>query len=134
MPEETKKDVPEKFKKIVEQVESMNVLDLSELVKTLEERFGVSAQMMAAPIQAVQQNTDGASSGEAVLKSVELKSGGDQKIQVIKIVKEVLNLGLKEAKDLVDSAPKVIKEGLKAEEADELKKKLEAAGATVGIK
>lgn len=134
MSEETKKDIPEKFKKIVEQVESMNVLDLSELVKTLEERFGVSAQMLAAPMQAVQQSVDGAESGESALKSVELKSGGDQKIQVIKIVKEVLNLGLKEAKDLVDSAPKIIKEGLKTEEADELKKKLEAVGATVVVK
>lgn len=127
-------NVPEKFKSLVEQIEKLNALDLSELVKTLEERFGVSAQMMVAPMQAVQQNADGASSGESALKSVELKSGGDQKIQVIKIVKEALNLGLKEAKDLVDSAPKVIKEGLKAEEADELKKKLEEAGATVGIK
>ena len=127
-------NVPEKFKSLVEQIEKLNALDLSELVKTLEEKFGVSAQMMAAPMQAVQQNSDGASFGESALKSVELKSGGDQKIQVIKIVKEVLNLGLKEAKDLVDSAPKVIKEGLKAEEADELKKKLEEAGATVGIK
>ena len=127
-------NVPEKFKSLVGQIEKLNALDLSELVKTLEEKFGVSAQMMAAPMQAVQQNSDGASFGESALKSVELKSGGDQKIQVIKIVKEVLNLGLKEAKDLVDSAPKVIKEGLKAEEADELKKKLEEAGATVGIK
>jgi len=127
-------NVPEKFKSLVGQIEKLNALDLSELVKTLEEKFGVSAQMMAAPMQAVQQNSDGASFGESALKSVELKSGGDQKIQVIKIVKEVLNLGLKEAKDLVDSAPKVIKEGLKAEEADGLKKKLEEAGATVGIK
>lgn len=127
-------NVPEKFKSLVEQIEKLNALDLSELVKTLEEKFGVSAQMMAAPMQAVQQSADGASSGESALKSVELKSGGDQKIQVIKIVKEVLNLGLKEAKDLVDSAPKMIKEGLKAEEAEELKKRLEEAGATVGIK
>ena len=128
--------VPEKFKKIVEQVESMSVLDLSELVKVLEEKFGVSAQIMAVPSigsgQAAGDEAEGVE--EEVLKTVELKAAGDQKIQVIKIVREVLGLGLKESKEVVDSAPKVVKEALKPEEAEELKKKLEEAGATVEVK
>lgn len=125
----------EKFKEIVEKIEKMSALDLSELVKVLEEKFGVTAQAMFAAGPAQVAGEAGAGGEEAgALKTVELKAAGDQKIQVIKVVKEVLNLGLKEAKDLVDSAPKVIKDGLKAEEAEELKKKLEAAGATVGIK
>lgn len=123
----------EKFKDIIEQIEKMTVLELSELVKVLEEKFGVSAQAMvaAAPVQAVEAD---AVKEEDILKTVELKSAGDQKVQVIKVIKEVLGLGLKEAKDLVDAAPKVVKEGLKKEEAEELKKKLEGAGATAEIK
>src|SRR3989338_516440 len=125
-------EVPAKFKEIVEKVEKMSVLDLSELVKVLEKKFGVSAaapmMMAAAP-----------AAGEAVKEektsfSVELKAAGGQKIQVIKAVRELTGLGLKEAKDLVDAAPKMVKEGLKKEEAEELKKKLEAAGAAVEIK
>ncbi|MFH1910330.1 MAG: 50S ribosomal protein L7/L12 [bacterium] len=138
--EDEKKDenkeiqVPEKFKDIVEKVESMSVLELSELVKVLEERFGVSAQAMmaAAPVQA--GDSDVVADAGSSLKTVELKAVGDQKVQVIKVVKDILELGLKEAKDLVDSAPKVIKEGLKSEEAEEMKKKFEEAGATVEIK
>ena len=141
MPEETKKEnkkieVPEKFKTFVEQIEKMSVLDLSELVKVLEERFGVSAHSMMAAMPS-QAGTGDASAGAEdadSLKTVELKATGDQKIQVIKIVREVLELGLKEAKDLVDSVPKIIKEGLKPEEAEELKKRLEEAGATVELK
>ena len=127
--------VPAKFKKIVEEVEKMTVLELSELVKVFEEKFGVSAQAMvaAAPV-AAGGDSEGEGGGAPTLKAVELKVAGDQKIQVIKIVREVLDVGLKEAKDLVDSAPKVIKEGLKPEEAEELKKKLEVAGATVEVK
>lgn len=137
MTDEIKKEVPEKFKKLVEQIESLSVLELSELVKILEEKFGVSAAAMAPMSFAAGAPVDGTGSAEdeeATTKSVHLKAAGDQKIQVIKIVREVLGMGLKEAKDLVDAAPKVVKEGIKPEEAEELKKKLEEAGAAVEIK
>jgi large subunit ribosomal protein L7/L12 len=123
-------EVPEKFKKLVEEVENMKVLELHELVKVLEKKFGVSAQAVAVAAPGA-----GADAGEAQDSfTVELTEGGAQKIAVIKVVKEVLGLGLKEAKDLVEGAPKVVKEGLKKEEADELKKKLEEAGAKVTLK
>mgnify|MGYP001558070661 FL=1 len=125
-------EVPAKFKEIVEKVEQMSVLDLSELVKVLEKKFGVSAAM---PMMAAVAPADGeAAKEEKTSFNVELKAAGGQKIQVIKAVREATGLGLKEAKDLVDAAPKTVKEGLKKEEAEELKKKLEAAGATVEIK
>ncbi len=138
MSDDNKKiEIPAKFKDIVEKIESMSILDLSELVKILEEKFGVSGSpmMMAAPMA-------GAGAGEGAGEAVEekdsfnvvLKAGGDQKIQVIKVIREALGLGLKEAKDLVDAAPKPVKEGAKKAEAEELKKKLEEAGATVEIK
>lgn len=135
---EEKKDkqveVPAKFKKIVEEIEKMSVLDLSELVKVLEEKFGVSA---AAPV-AVAATVAGGGAGEVAEEktdfAVELVSAGDNKIGVIKVVREVTQLGLKEAKDLVDGAPKVLKEGVKKEEAEEMKKKLTEAGATVNLK
>jgi len=137
MAEDKKIEVPEKFKKLVDEVEKMTVLELSELVKVLEEKFGVSASTpmpfgIGAPTASV--GDDEAEAKEDTPKSVELKAAGDQKIQVIKVVREISGLGLKEAKDLVDSAPKVLKEGLKKEEAEELKKKLEEAGATVELK
>ena len=135
MAEETK--IPAKFKDIVESVEKLNVLELSELVKIFEERFGVSAAMMVPQggIQAAAQEGEAKAGGdEAALKTVTLKSAGEQKIQVIKVIREVLSLGLKEAKDMVDAAPKAVKSDLKPEEAEELKKKLEAAGATVEVK
>jgi len=133
--EEKKVNVPEKFKDIVEKIEKMSMLEMSELVKVLEEKFGVSAQAMfaAAPAQAGSAEGGGEAGGET-LKKVELKVAGDQKVQVIKAIREILNLGLKEAKDLVDAAPKLVKEGLKQAEAEELKQKLEAVGATVEIK
>ena len=130
--EETKKvEVPAKFKDIVSKIEEMSVLDLNELVKVLEEKFGVSAQAaaVAGPAQGA---------GEAVEEkssfTVELTAAGEQKIAVMKVVKEVLALGLKEAKDLVDGAPSVLKEGVKKADAEELKKKLEEAGAKVTLK
>ena len=127
-------DVPEKFKDIVKMIEGMSVLDLSELVKVLEEKFGVSAQAtIVAPVQSA-----GGASGEAeaasVKRSVELTKAGDQKIQVIKLLREVLGLGLKEAKDMADKAPIIVKEGLEAKEAEDLKTRLEAAGASVTLK
>lgn len=119
--------------KIVELVEKLPVLELANLVKALEEKFGVSAaapMMMAgaaAPAAAAEEEGDGK-------KTVILASAGGNKISVIKVVKDIIGLGLKEAKDLVDGAPKPVKEGLSPAEADELKKKLEEAGATVEIK
>ena len=135
MDEEQKMEVPAKFKELVEKIETMSVLDLSELVKVLEKKFGVSAQAVAAVAAAPAAGGDaGAAKEEKLIFDVELVSAGDQKIQVIKVVKEVTGLGLKEAKDLVDAAPSKIKEGLKKEEAEELKKKIEAAGGKVELK
>ncbi|MCL4399666.1 50S ribosomal protein L7/L12 [Patescibacteria group bacterium] len=121
----------EKFKDIIEKIEKLSVVELAELVKALEEKFGVSAAAMA-----VAGSGNGAGGGEAEEKTswnVLLKIGGDQKINVIKVLREATGLGLKEAKDLVDGAPKVVKEGLKKEEAEELKKKLEEVGATAEL-
>ncbi|MBK5215705.1 MAG: 50S ribosomal protein L7/L12 [Candidatus Pacebacteria bacterium] len=129
--EETKVTVPAKFKDIVSKVEEMSVLELHELVKILEEKFGVSAQASAAAGPAA------GAGEEAEVKSaftVELTAAGEQKIQVMKVVKEVLALGLKEAKDLVDGAPSVLKEGMKKEEAEDFKKKIEDAGGKVTLK
>lgn len=127
--------VPAKFKKIVDEIEKMSVLDLSELVGILEEKFGVTA---AAPVAAAP--TAGGEGGEAQEEeeksayTLHLAAAGDQKINVIKVVKEITGLGLKEAKDLVDGAPKDLKTDVKTEEAEEMKKKLEDVGATVELK
>ena len=120
----------EKFNDIIEKIEKMSVVELAELVKTLEEKFGVSAAMPAAVGGGAQA---GGAAEEKTSFNVVLKSGGEQKINVIKIVKEITGLGLKEAKDLVDGAPKPVKEGLKKEEAEEIKKKLEEVGAVVEL-
>ena len=137
MSEEKKEIViPEKFKKIIEEISQMSVLDLSELVKILEEKFQVSAAMPM--ISGALPATAGAANGEAEAAqttfNVELTASGDNKIAVIKALREVTQLGLKEAKDLVDSAPKTVKEGVGKDEAEELKKKLETAGAKVTLK
>lgn len=123
-------EVPEQFKKLVEQVETMSVLELHELVKVLEKRFGVSAQAVAVAGPAA----GGEAAAEQDSFAVELADAGAAKIQVIKAVKEALNLGLKEAKDLVDGAPAVLKEGVKKEEAEALKAKIEEAGGKVNLK
>jgi large subunit ribosomal protein L7/L12 len=128
--EETKVEVPAKFKDIVSSVESMSVLDLHELVKVLEAKFGVSAQASASAGPAVAAEA----AEEKSSFTVELTAAGEQKIAVMKVVKEVLALGLKEAKDLVDGAPSILKEGLKKEDAEDFKKKLEAAAAKVTLK
>jgi len=125
-------EVPEKFKKLVEEVENMTVLELSELVKVLEKKFGVSASAVAVAAPGA-----GAAAGgeeEKSMVTVELTDIGSNKIAVIKAVKEALTLGLKEAKDLVDGAPSVLKENLKKEEAEELKGKIEEAGGKVTFK
>ncbi|MGB4076731.1 MAG: 50S ribosomal protein L7/L12 [Minisyncoccia bacterium] len=130
--EEKEVAVPAKFKKIVEEIEAMTVLELNELVKVFENKFGVSATAVAAAGPA-----GGAAAGGAEEKStadVELSDAGGNKISVIKVVKEVLGLGLKEAKDLVDGAPAMLKAGVKKEEAEELKKKIEEAGGKVTLK
>lgn len=127
---ETAVEVPAKFKSIVEEIEKMSVLDLNELVKVFEKKFGVSAAAVASAPAA----GGGAAAEEKTSFNVELTDGGAQKIAVIKIVKEVLALGLKEAKDLVDGAPAMLKEGMKKEEADELKKRIEEAGGKITLK
>ena len=135
MPEEKNIEVPEKFKKLVEEIEKMSVMDLAELVKVLEGKFGVSPMMAVAAAPAA--GGDSAAAGAAEEKTeftVELKNAGSQKIQVIKVVREITGKGLKEAKDLVEGAPQVVKENVKKEEAEEIKKKLEEAGATVELK
>ncbi len=124
-------EVPTKFKKIVEEIEKMTVLDLSELVKVFEKKFGVSAAAVAVAGSASGSEDEEDQKSTA---DVELTNVGDQKIAVIKAVKAALSLGLKEAKDLIDGAPSMLKQGLKKEEAEELKKTLEAAGATVTLK
>ncbi len=131
--EDTKMEVPEKFKALVEQVEKMSVLDLSELVKVLEDKFGVSAaapaMMMAAPAAGAAPAAE-----EKTEFGVELTDAGANKINVIKAVKEVTGLGLADAKALVDGAPKMIKEGVKKEDAAAMKAKIEEAGGKVTLK
>ena len=132
---EEKKDVvvPAKFKSLVEEIEKMSVLDLSELVGILEDKFGVSAaapmMMGAMPAAAAAPAAEAKDTFD-----VELVGAGENKIGVIKVVREITQLGLKEAKDLVDAAPKMVKEGVKKEEAEEMKKKLVEAGASVNLK
>ena len=123
-------EIPAEFKALVEQVEKMSVLELHALVKVLEKRFGVSAQAVAVAGPAA----GGVAAEEQSEFTVELTDAGAQKIAVIKVVKEVLSLGLKEAKDMVDAAPAVVKEGMKKEDAEALKAKLEEAGAKVTLK
>ena len=132
MTEETKKEVlvPTKFEKIVKEIESMSVLDLNEQVKIFEEKFGVSATAVAMASTAA----TGPLEEEKSTVSVELTDSGANKISIIKLVKEVVGLGLKEAKDLVDAAPSMLKGDMKREEAEMLKKQLEEAGGKVTFK
>lgn len=127
-------EVPKQFKKLVEEIEKMSVLELSELVKVLEDKFGVSsaAPMMVAGAPVAQGEE--AAAEEKSEYDIELTAAGDKKINAIKAVREITGLGLKEAKDMVDGAPKVIKEKVAKEEAEEAKKKLEEAGASVELK
>jgi len=126
----------EKMEELIKSIESMTVLELSDLVKALEEKFGVSANMpmmaAAAPGAAAAQGAPAAE--EKSTFTVVLANAGANKIAVIKEVRTMTSLGLKEAKDLVDAAPKPIKEGVPKEEAEEMKKKLVAVGATVELK
>ena len=136
-----KVEVPEKFKKLVSEIEKMSVLDLSELVKILEKKFNVSASapmmVASAGVGVSGSESDSESKEEKSSFNIELKSVGDKKIEVIKVVRDLTGKGLKEAKDLVDSAassPQMISEDVKKEEAEEIKKKFEAAGAQVELK
>jgi large subunit ribosomal protein L7/L12 len=140
MSEEAKKEnttveVPAKFASIVESIEKLTAIELAELVKIFEEKFGVSA---AAPMMMAAAPAAGADAGagaeEKTSFNIELTESGPNKISAIKAVREITQKGLKEAKDLVDGAPKVIKEGATKEEAEEIKKKLEEAGAKVTLK
>jgi len=123
-------EVPKEFKDIVEKIEKMTVLELNTLVKVFEEKFGVSATAAAAAPAA---GGDAGDAGSSEV-NVELTAIGDQKIQVIKAVKNALGLGLKEAKDLVDSAPVILKEKMKTEDAEALKAEIVTAGGTVEFK
>jgi large subunit ribosomal protein L7/L12 len=114
-------------------LDGMSVLELNELVKAIEEKFGVSAAAMAAPA-AAGGAAGGAAAAEQTEFSVVLKAAGDQKVNVIKVVRAITGLGLKEAKDMVDGAPKTLKEGISKAEADDIAKQLTEAGATAEIK
>ncbi len=119
---------------ILESIEEMTVLELSELVDALEERFGVDASPVAGAVAApAADGEEGGDEEEADIVDVVLKDFGDEKIQVIKEVRGVTDLGLKEAKSLVEDAPSPVKQGLSREDAEEMKEKLEAAGATVEL-
>lgn len=130
--ESTNIEIPSKFKDLVDSIEKMSVLDLNELVKLLEKKFGVSAAAVAVAAPAAGA---GAAAGEEKSSfAVHLANAGATKIAVIKIVKEALGLGLKEAKDLVDAAPSLLKDGVKKEDAEKMKKDIEAAGGKVELK
>jgi len=120
----------EKIEKLLEEIDSLTVIELSELVKGIEEKYGVSAAAVAAPV------AGGAAAGAAEEKSefnVVLKEAGANKIAVIKVVRDATGLGLKEAKDLVDGAPKTVKEGVSKDDAEAMKAKFEEAGATIEL-
>lgn len=116
---------------IIEAVKNMTVLELNDLVKAIEEEFGVTA---AAPVAVVGGAAGGDAAAEQTEFDVVLASAGDQKIKVIKAVREITGLGLKEAKEVVDNAPKALKEGVSKEEAEEMKAKLEEVGASIELK
>ena len=126
---EAKAEVPAKFKDLVQSVEKMSVLELHELVKALEAHWGVSAAAVAVAGPAA-----GAAAEEKTSFNAHLTEAGAQKVQVIKAVKDALGLGLTEAKDLIDAAPSVLKENVKKEDADKMKKDIEAAGGKVELK
>lgn len=129
-PAESKAEMPAKFKDMIASVEKMSVLELHELVKALEGHWGVSAAAVAVAGPAAA----GEVAEEKTSFNVQLADAGAQKVQVIKAVKDALGLGLKEAKDLVDAAPSMLKEGMKKEDAEALKKAVEAAGGKVELK
>lgn len=124
-------EIPAKFQGLVDAIEKLTIMELAELVKLLEDKFGVSA---AAPMMMAGAGAGAAAAEEKSIFNVEVTEVGGNKIAVIKVVREITGLGLKEAKDLVDAAPKVVKEGVGKAEGDDMKKKLEEAGAKVTLK
>lgn len=124
-------EVPAKFQSLVESIEKLTVMELAELVKILEEKFGVSA---AAPVMMAGAGAGAAAAEEKSIFDVELTEAGGNKIAVIKVVREVTGLGLKEAKDIVDAAPKAVKTGVPKAEAEDMKKKIEDAGGKAVLK
>ncbi|PKL72545.1 50S ribosomal protein L7/L12 [Candidatus Kuenenbacteria bacterium HGW-Kuenenbacteria-1] len=135
MEEEMQVEIPAKFKDLVEQIEKLSVLDLAELVKVLEKKFGVSATAAPIVMAAIATGaTEGEKAEEKTSFNIELTASGDNKIGVIKVIREITQLGLKECKDLVDAAPKMIKEGVSKEEAEQIKKKIEEAGGKAELK
>lgn len=129
-------EIPEKFKSLVEQIEKLSVLDLAELVKVLEDKFGVSAAptFVGTPVAGAPSAAGAAPVEEQTTFNVELTESGGNKIGVIKVLREITQLGLKDAKDMVDGAPKMVKEGVGKAEAETMKKKLEEAGAKATLK
>ena len=121
----------EKIEKLIEEINALTVVELADLVKAIEEKYGVSAVAAAAPVAGA---VAGAAAEEKSSFDVVLTEAGDQKIKVIKVVRDATGLGLKEAKELVDGAPKTIKEGVAKEEAEELKAKFTEVGAVVELK
>lgn len=121
----------EKIEKLIEQIDALTVVELADLVKAIEEKYGVSAVAAAAPAAGA---VAGAAAEEKTSFDVVLSAAGDQKIKVIKVVRDATGLGLKEAKDLVDGAPKTVKEGVSKDEAEELKAKFAEVGAVVEVK
>lgn len=131
MSDEMKVEVPAKFADLVTAVEKLSVVEIAELVKVLEAKWGVSA---AAPVAAAAAGAGAAAAEEKSMFNVELAEAGANKIGVIKAVREITGLGLKEAKDIVDAAPKMVKEGVAKAEAEDMKKKIEEAGGKVNLK
>jgi len=123
----------EKMNEIIDQLSELTIMEVSQLVSALEEKWGVSAAAPVAVAAAAPAEGGGAAAAEKDEFNVVLKAAGEKKIQVIKAVREITALGLKEAKDLVDGAPKAVKEGVAKDEAEEIKKKLEEAGGTVEL-
>lgn len=131
---ETKVELTEKMKNVMESIEKMTVMELADLVKALEDKFGVSAAAPVAVAAAGAQAAPGPAAEEKTTFNVVLANAGANKIQVIKELRTLTSLGLKEAKDLVDGAPKTIKENATKDEADKMKKALEAQGAKIELK
>lgn len=121
----------EKIEKLIEEIDALTVVELNDLVKAIEEKYGVSAVAAAAPAAA---GAAGAAAEEKTSFDVVLASAGDQKIKVIKVVRDATGLGLKEAKELVDGAPKTVKEGVSKDEAEDLKAKFAEVGAVIELK
>ena len=130
---EDKKAIPEKFQDLVGSIEKLSVIDLADLVKVLEDRFGVTAAA-TAPVMMAGAGAAAPAAEEKISFNVELTSAGANKIAIIKVIRELTQIGLKEAKDMADGAPKIVKEAVAKAEAEAMKKKIEEAGGQVTLK